>query len=114
MAKKFTIQYRQLKSEGLPKDFILKDAIVASLHCKKEKQFVYENARLRIIDLDQDKSFVILNKLSAKSSWTGSVFAGQLIQIQAKSDLQAVIQSLEHDTSEFILKKFDVGESAVS
>jgi hypothetical protein len=112
LSKKFTIQYRQLKTDGLQDDTDLKTMFVGSLRSKYSDKIVAENARLRIIDLDQDNSFVILNKLSDIVSCDGHVFAGQLIHLQEGADLQAVIQSLEEDTSEFVLQNIDIGERA--
>jgi hypothetical protein len=86
--------------------------LVDSMRRKYSGQIVAENERLRIIDLDQDNSFVILNKISEPASWSGPVFAGQLIQLQEGSGLQAVIQSLEEDTTEFVLQNLDVGDRA--
>lgn len=68
------------------------------------------NARRRIIDLDQDKSFVILNKLAPPATWDGPVFAGQLIQLHEGTEIPAVTQSLEEDTEEFVLQNLAVGE----
>lgn len=68
------------------------------------------NAKHRILDLDQDQSSVILNKVSSPDSWDGPVFAGQLIHLQQGTDVHAVMQSLEEDTSEFIVQSLNVGE----
>lgn len=112
MAKKYTIQYRQLKTEDLWDGVDLKSMIVDVLRRQRRGQTVGENARLRIIDLDQDNSFVILNKISDPASWGGPVFAGQIIHLQEGSEVQAVLQSLEEDTGEFVLQSLDVGERA--
>ena len=71
-----------------------------------------ENAKLRILDLDQDQSFVILNKLSTPDTWDGPVFAGQVIHLQEGSDVHAVMQSLDEDTDEFLLQSLNVGDRA--
>ena len=63
------------------------------------------------MDLDQDRSYVILNKLSARESWQGPFIAGQLIQLQDGTDLQGVTQSLDEDTEEFLLRNLDIGET---
>ena len=112
MSKKATIQYRELKAEGPLEGAELKEMLVDVLRRRREHQALAENARLRIIDLDQDGSFVILNKVSDPSSWDGSVFCGQLIHLQAGADIQAVIQSLDEDTDEFLLQNIDVGPEA--
>lgn len=69
-----------------------------------------DNARLRIIDLDQEGSFVILNKVSDPDTWDGPTFAGQVIELQSGTDIHAVLQSLEEDTEEFVLQSLNVGE----
>ncbi len=108
MAKKFTIQYRQLKTEGLNEDVDLQAVLVDVLRRRRWD----DNAKLRIIDIDQDQSFVILNKISDPATWDGPVFAGQLIHLQEGSDVQAVMQSLEEDTAEFVLQNLNVGDAA--
>jgi hypothetical protein len=90
----------------------LKDMLVDVLRRRGEHHALGENARLRVIDLDQDGSFVILNKVSPPETWDGSVFCGQLIHLQAGTDIQAVLQSLEEDTDEFLLQNIDVGPRA--
>lgn len=106
--KKATIQYRQLKVENLWEGIDLKAMIVDVLR----RRGWANNAKLRILDLDQDQSFVILNKLSNPDSWDGSVFAGQLIHLQDGSDVHAVVQSLEEDTAEFVLQNLNIGDQA--
>ncbi|MDZ7908268.1 MAG: hypothetical protein U5N10_08660 [Gemmobacter sp.] len=86
--------------------------LVDILRRRGERHALGENARLRIIDLDQDGSYVILNKVSPPETWDGAVFCGQLIHLQAGADIQAVIQSLEEDTDEFLLQNIDVGPAA--
>jgi hypothetical protein len=108
MAKKFTIQYRQLKTDGLNETVDLQAVLVDVLRRRQWDA----NAKLRIIDIDQDQSFVILNKISDPASWDGPVFAGQLIHLQEGSDVQAVMQSLEEDTAEFVLQNLNVGDAA--
>lgn len=108
MAKKFTIQYRQLKTAGLFDGVNLQAVLVDVLR----RRHWDDNAKLRIIDIDQDQSFVILNKISDPASWDGPFFAGQLIHLQEGSDVQAVMQSLEEDTAEFILQNLNVGDAA--
>lgn len=112
MSRKFTIQYRQLKTDGLWEGVDLKAMLVDVLRRQRRGQVVAENAKLRIIDIDQDQSFVILNKLSDPATWNGPVFAGQVIHLQEGSDVHAVMQSLEEDTTEFVLQNLNVGEQA--
>lgn len=40
------------------------------------------------------------------------MFSGQLIHLQEGSDVQAVMQSLEEDTAEFVLQNLNVGDAA--
>jgi hypothetical protein len=103
---KATIQYRQMKTDGLWPEADLKSMLVGVLR----QQDWADNAKKRIIDLDQDENFVILNKISNPASWDGPIFAGQLIQLQAGADVHAVIQSLEDDTAEYVLQNLNVGE----
>jgi len=107
-AKNTTIQYRQLKTEGLWENIDLKAMLVDVLRRRRWDS----NAKHRILDLDQDHSFVILNKLTDPKTWDGPFFAGQLIQLQEGADVHAVTQSLEEDTSEYVLKNLNVGERA--
>lgn len=106
MSKKATIQYRQLKTDGLWDEIDLKGMLVDVLR----RRGWAENARLRILSLDQDGSLVILNKVSLPSTWDSPIFAGQLIHLQEGSEVHAVTQSLDDDTAEFVLKNLDVGE----
>lgn len=108
MGKKFTIQYRQLKTEGLWPEIELKPMIVDVLR----RRGWADNAKLRVLDLDQDQSFVILNKLSSPDTWDGPVFAGQVIHLQDGSDVHAVLQSLDEDTAEFVVQNLNVGQQA--
>lgn len=106
--KNVTIQYRQLKTTDLWEQVDLKAMLVDVLR----RLGWADSAKTRIFDLDQDQSFVILNKLSAPSTWNGPWFAGQIIHLQDGSDVHAVVQSLEEDTAEFVLQNLNVGEQA--
>jgi hypothetical protein len=101
-----TIQYRQMKTDGLWPEANLKDMVVDVLR----RRGWADNAKTRIIDLDQDESFVILNKISDAATWDGPAFAGQVIQLQSGADVHAIMQSLEEDTQEFVLHSLNVGE----
>lgn len=106
MPKKATVQYRELKTEGAFEGADLKSMLVDVLRRRRWD----ENARHRIIGLDQDGSVVILNKVTAPASWDGAVFAGQIIHLESGHEVHAVLQSLEEDASEFVLQSLDVGE----
>ena len=103
---KATIQYRQLKTDGLWPEADLQAMVVDVL---RRRGWV-DSAKTRIIDIDQDESYVILNKLSDPATWDGPIFAGQVIQLQAGTDVHAVMQSLEEDTAEFLVQNLNVGE----
>jgi hypothetical protein len=108
VTKKATIQYRQLKTEGLWDEINLKGMIVDVLR----RRGWSESAKARILDLDQDGSIVILNKVSLPSTWDGPIFAGQIIHLQNGHEVHAVTQSLEEDAPEYVLQSLDVGERA--
>lgn len=108
MAKKATVQYRQLKTAELGEDANLKDMVVDVL---RRRQWA-DNAKRRIVDLDQDGSVVILNKVSLPATWDGPVFAGQIIHLEQGHEVQAVTQSLDEDAVEFLLQSLDIGEQA--
>jgi len=105
---KTTIQYRQLKIDGLYENFELKPMLVDVLR----RRGWADSAKQRILDLDQDGSSVILNKVLSPDQWDGPFFAGQLIHVQAGTDVHAVLQSLEEETSEFVLQSLNVGAQA--
>lgn len=89
----------------------MKPVLVDVLRRRKEADVSpAERAKLRIIDLDQDGSYVILNKISDPSSWDEPWFAGQLIHLDSKgADVQAVLQSLDEETNEFVLENVSLG-----
>lgn len=103
---KVTIQYRQLKTEGLWEEVHLQHMVVDVLRRRRWDK----NAKSRIVDLEQDGNLVILNKVSDPDSWDGNIFAGQLIQLQAGTDIHAVTQSLDEDTEEFVLESLTVSD----
>lgn len=105
---KATIQYRQLKTAELGDQTELKPMLVDVLR----RRGWADNARLRKLDLDQDQSVVILNKVLPPAQWDGPVFAGQLIHLQEGTDVPAVLQSLEDDTDEFVISSLSLGERA--
>ena len=108
MPSKATIQYRQLKLDDLWENAELKPMVVDVLR----RRGWADNAKHRILDLDQDQSYVILNKVSSPESWNGPVFAGQLIHLQEGTDVHAVMQSLEEDAVEYVLQSLNIGERA--
>lgn len=113
---KATIQYRQLKTDGLWAGIDLKAMVVDVLRRQRRRgspsKALGESAKQRIIDIDQDGSFVILNKITKQDSWSGPVFSGQLIHLQQGSDVHAVMQSLEDDTAEFVVQNLTIGAQA--
>ncbi len=105
---KTTIQYRQLKTEDLFEGAELKPMIVDVLR----RRGWADSAKQRILDLDQDGSAVILNKVLPPDEWDKSVFAGQLIHVQAGADVHAVMQSLEDDATEYVVRSLNVADQA--
>lgn len=106
MAKRATtVQYRYLKTENLGAGFELKAAVVDVLRRvpKDSAQPISRLARLRIKDLDQDGSFVLLNKLAAEEAWDGPAFYGQLLHVKNSREFPGLLGSLEDDTPEFEL-----------
>lgn len=110
--KRCTIQYRQTKLDDLDDDFSLKNAVVGAMHGNHGGHQVGSNARARIIDLDQDGSFVILNKISDPASWDDNFFFGQLIHLTEGADVAAVMDSLDDDTDEYLLQQVNIGDEA--
>ena len=105
---KATIQYRQLKTEGLFEGVELKPMLVDVLR----RRGWADSARQRILDLDQDGSAVILNKVLPPEEWDRSVFAGQILHLQSGADVHAVMQSLDDDAPEFLVQSLNVAEQA--
>mgnify|MGYP001332619953 CR=1 FL=1 len=110
----FTVQYRQLKPDGMPEGQSLKQMVVAAMRSEKGAGRIGDSAKARIIDLDQDGSYVILNKISEPDSWDGTIFAGQLIHLQSGADVAAVMQSLEEDAEEYLIEQVNLGDARVS
>lgn len=112
MPKRATIQYRECKADGALHGTDLKTRLVDVLRRRSHSHRIGENARLRAIDLDGDGSHVVLNKVSSPATWDGPVFCGQIIHLRAGADIQAVLQSLDDDTDEFLVQNIDVGQGA--
>lgn len=112
--KPTTVQYRYLKDEPHHSGRTLQQSLAKALMTKKaDGSERHTNAKNRIIDLDQDGAFAILNKLSSPSSWNGPFIAGQLIQLQEGTDVQTIKQSLEEDAEEYLLQRLDIEESRI-
>lgn len=112
MRKKATIQYRELKADGVLRGMDLKAMLVDVLRRRTDSHLIGENARLRAIDLEGDGSHVVLNKVSAPATWDGPIFCGQIIHVKAGADIQAVLQSLDDDTDEFLVQNINIGQGA--
>jgi hypothetical protein len=106
--KNATIQYRCLSRDSQQVCSDLKAMVVDVLRRRRWDT----SAKNRVIDLDQDGSFVILNKVSAPETWDTPLFGGQILHLQEGSDVHAVMQSLEDDTPEFVLQHLSVGDQA--
>ena len=111
MGKSVTVQYRHVKVEDLYDGFHLKDMLVDVLKRSGVDGDgpIGRSAKRRIIDLDQDRTYVILNKMSEPASWSKPAFFGQLIHLERKASITAVTQSLDEDTNEFMLENLDIG-----
>lgn len=107
-----TVQYRYLKTDGLWDDIHLKNMIVDILRRTPDGASNSRAARVRHrkIDLDQDGTYVILNKMSDPSDWNGPVFCGQLLSIRAGAEIPGITQSPEDDISELELRQLYMGE----
>ncbi|WP_207102148.1 hypothetical protein [Paracoccus shandongensis] len=112
MPKKATIQYREFRANGALRGMDLKAVLVDVLRRRTDAHLIGRNARLRAINLDGDGSHVVLNKVSSPDSWDGPVFCGQILHVKAGADIQAVLQSLDDDTDEFLVRNIDLGRGA--
>jgi hypothetical protein len=108
------VQYRQLKTDDLPGTPNLKAMIVAAMRTARAGGRLGDSARARILDLDQDGSYVILNKIPEPDTWDNQLFAGQLIHLQSGADVAAVMQSLDEDAEEFLVEQVNLGDARVA
>lgn len=112
--KSCTIQYRYLKEAPYNAGRTLQQVLVSALGVPTaDGKSRATTAKSRIIDLDQDGAVVILNKLSAPTTWSGPFIGGQLIQLQEGTDVQAIRQSLEEDAEEYLLERLELDQSRV-
>ncbi|MBT2131240.1 hypothetical protein [Aliiroseovarius lamellibrachiae] len=111
--KRATVQYRYVNTDGLWKEFHLKDMVVDILRraTPTGSNKYFEDVSLRKIDLDQDGSFVVLNKLSEEASWDGPLICGQLIHVKAGTNLPGIDGNLDQPIPELSLQNFNIGES---
>lgn len=111
----FSVQYRQLKTDEMPAGTSLKAMLVAAMRAPRADGGRWgDSAKSRIIDLDQDGSYVILNKIPEPNSWDEQVFGGQIIHLQSGADVAAVMQSLDEDAEEFIVEQVNLGDARVA
>lgn len=111
--KPVSIQYRYLNKEGLWDGFHLKDMLADILQRSNPTlsgNKFFEDVSLRKIDLDQDGSYVVLNKLSDVSTWAGPVVCGQLIHVKAGTQLPGILGSLDQHVPELELQNMSIGE----
>lgn len=92
----------------------MKAMIVSAMRTARAVGRLGDSAKARIIDLDQDGSYVILNKISEPDAWDNQLFAGQLIHLQKGADVAAVLQSLEEDAEEFLVEQVNLGSARVA
>lgn len=88
--------------------------IVAAMRTMRPAGRLGDSAKARILDLDQDGSYVILNKISEPDAWDNHLFAGQLIHLQSGADVTAVLQSLDEDAEEFLVEQVNLGDARVA
>lgn len=86
--------------------------MVRAMRVARDAGRIGDNARYRIIDLDQDGSYTILNKITDPASWDGPFFGGQLIHLTEGADVAAVLESLEEDAEEYLLEQINIGDQA--
>ena len=109
--KKVTVQYRYLKKDDLWDGVHLKSMIVDVLQRSSGEVGVRKAdlVKLRMIDLDNDGSYVLLNKMSREDTWHGPVFCGQLLYIRRGTEVAAITQSLESELSELSIANLQMG-----
>lgn len=105
-SKSASIQYRYVNLDALWDGFHLKDMVVDILRRAPPDGTapLAGMARLRKKDLDQDGSFVVLNKLSVPATWDGPVFCGQLLHVKNGAQLPGINGTLDDDAPEFELQ----------
>lgn len=112
-SKLVTVQYRYLKEDDLPDNFHLKDIVVDVLsRAKGGGSALCEDVSARKKDLDQDGSFVVLNKLSAKNTWNGPALCGQLIHVKAGINVPGILGSLDQAVPELELRSLFLEDKA--
>jgi len=107
-----TIQYRYFKTSDLWEGVNLKDMVVEILRRtgRGSDRAMFQEARLRKIDLDQDGSTVLLNQLSSQETWDGPVFSGQLVHVKPGADLPGISSSLDESVASFELQNLSIGD----
>lgn len=113
MASKIsTIQYRYLNKEPLWDDIHMKDMLVDVLRRSGQTGHskLYEDVSARKKDLDQDGSYVVLNKLSSPSEWDGPIVCGQLIHVKSGAHLPGIVGGLDQSVPELELKNLSLAQ----
>ncbi len=112
-SRQVTVQYRYLNQDDLPDNFHLKDMVVDVLRRSTNGGgAVYNDVSARKKDLDQDGSFVVLNKLSVENTWDGPVLCGQLIHVKAGVNVPGIMGDLDQTIPELQLANLSLGEQA--
>ena len=113
--KQVTAQYRYVDLESLWPDFELQ-AMVADVLRRRARsgsgKRMFEDVSSRKIDLDQDGSFVVLNKISDPDSWNGHFLCGQLIHVKAGVEVPGITESLDAEIPELVLQNLHLGDQA--
>lgn len=111
--KQVTVQYRYLNMDNLAEGFHLKDVVVDVLRrASGGRAALFEDVSTRKKDLDQDGSYVVLNKLSEESTWDGPILCGQLIHVKAGINVPGIRGDLDQAIPELQLTNLTIGEQA--
>jgi len=95
----------------LQDSFHLKDIVVDVLRRSTDGGgAIYKDVSARKKDLDQDGSFVVLNKLSAEETWNGPVLCGQLMHVKAGVNVAGIIGGLDQTIPELELKNLSIAD----
>lgn len=107
-----TIQYRYLDTSDLWEQANLKAMVVDILRRVPAggQEAPIQKAKLRRIDLDQDGSVVVLNQVSSPASWSGPIFAGQLLHLKPGTEIPGITEDLEAEVETYDIQSLTLGE----
>jgi len=110
-----TVQYRYVNTEHLWEDFNLKAMVVDILRRAARgnaQTRLFEDVSARKKDLDQDGTYVVLNKMSDPRTWGGPFFCGQLLHVKAGVDVPGINGDLDQSVPELELCNLQLGNAA--